>query len=102
MFTIPFKKDVEPSDIEEAIADAVRELRNLDLADEKYAAAVANLKILMEVYAIDEEVDKRFKPTGDQIVAVAGSLAAVLMIMSFEKTHVIATKALTFIPKFKI
>jgi hypothetical protein len=68
-------------DLKQTAADADHRLKTLE----------ANLKT--------KEVETFGKPTLEKLLPIAGSIAGILVIVGFERTHVIASKALGFVLK---
>lgn len=67
----------------------VDELSYLDPMTEEYDTTLARLR---ELFAISNKKTRRF--TGDAVLAIVAQLASVLIVVGYERTHVITTKAL--------
>lgn len=94
-----FKKTTpEPDLLEVTIASVHTELEGLTADSPEYSKAVDQLDKLYKM----KSYEKTNRVSKDALIAVAGNLAGIVMILSFERTHVIATKALGFVGKFKL
>jgi exopolyphosphatase/pppGpp-phosphohydrolase len=82
------------SGLEVAIDNALKELSGHEAHSEEYASIVDQLTSL---YALKESPSRVSK---DTLVAVAGNLAGILLIINYEQRHVVASKALGFVGKF--
>ena len=91
----------KPHALDSTIENLISELAGLE-SSEEYGAAVASLKILMELRIADKAAAKSFTMSPDTIAAVAANLLGIAMILGFEKANVITTKSLSFVPKMKI
>ena len=66
----------------------VDELSYLDPMTEEYDKTLARLR---ELFAISNKKTRRF--TGDAMLSVVAQLVSVLIVVGYERTHVITTKA---------
>jgi hypothetical protein len=87
-------KKIQNPGLEEAIETALKELRGHEAHSEEYAQIVDQLTSL---YALKESPSRVSK---DTMVAVAGNLAGILLIINYEQRNVVASKALGFVGKF--
>lgn len=93
MFTL--KLDREPSHLDKVIDLALIELEALGPETEQYATVVNQL---VKLHAMKtQESPKRVSP--DALVSAAASLFGILLIVNFERVHVVTTKALGILPK---
>ena len=92
----------EMTDLEEAITELISEIRSMEGASEEYTAATANLKVLLEVRAIEDQIEKPWRPSADVVATVVGNLAGIIAILGFEKANVITSKGLALVIKPKI
>lgn len=95
MFT---KKTPEPTRIDEAINVIIVEMRNKKATDPEYAVMVSQLERLYKLKEIDSP-KKRVSP--DTVALIAGNLAGILLILNYERAHVVTSKALGFVMKAK-
>ena len=93
-----FKRKQEKSIFEIEIERVITEMGIMHPDDDEFTTAVKNLKTLKEAAAIRPEPPIK----KEAVLAIAGNLAVALLILNFEKTDVIATKALSFISKPRI
>lgn len=93
MFTLKF--DPEPTGIEKAIDAVLAEMVDLSAESEEYAKMVNQLSKLHEMKT--KESPRR--PSPDALVSAAASLLSVLLIVNYERVHVVTTRALGIIPK---
>lgn len=56
-------------------------------------------KIKAEARELESKNDHPWRPSPEVIMSVAGSLAGIIAILSYEKANVLTSKAVTFIPK---
>lgn len=82
----------EKTNIEEAIDEAIA---TLNPYDDDYFKCVEAIKTLHEL----KQADKPDRVKADTIALVLGNLAGIVLITRFEKTGVVTSKALAFIPK---
>lgn len=85
--------------LEKAIDDALTELSKVQAGTPEYKAILDEIE---KLYALRLPEPEAPKPVSkDAIIAVAGNLAGIILIINHEKLHVISTKALGFVGKFK-
>lgn len=85
------KLNREPSDLEKEIARLFAELNKIDdPSSEKYIAVSDQLK---KLYAL-KEIDSKRKVSPDAVVGAVTNLAGMVLIINYERVHVITTKAL--------
>ena len=90
-----FKKQKTTSGLDLAIAEVLSEMKGFSSDADEYAIMVDQLVKLQTLK--DSE-----KPQGiskDTLVIVLGNLLGIVMILSYEKTNVITTRALQFMLK---
>lgn len=105
--------------IQQAIDQVLNELENLTADAPEFAKTVDQLEKLIKIQnstlelkhklsLADRELEqkaeeraskKKFNISGDALITAGASLAGILMILSYERANVIATKALGFIAK---
>lgn len=83
--------------LDEVIDHAVSELASYNADSEEYAKIVDRLT---ELYALksNEKTDRISK---DTLIMVAGNLLGIVVIVGHERAHVVTSKALNLIGKFK-
>jgi hypothetical protein len=87
----------QPHPLDEVIDDLLAALKGFDEDTETYGEAVKQLKTLMDLRARDR--GDREPVSRGQMLAVGANVLGILAILGFEKTNVITTKALGFVPK---
>lgn len=87
----------KPHELDDVIDGLISTLKGLDEDTEQYGECVKQLKTLMELRSADRR-DRKPIETG-QLVAVCANVLGILAILGFEKTNVITSKALGFVPK---
>lgn len=75
----------------------ISNMQELDPADPKYADVVKNLEILCRAQSSTER-----RLSKDTILASATSIGGIFAILTFEKTGVITTKAISLITKARM
>lgn len=93
MFTL--KLDREPTTLDKVIELALAELEQISPDSEQYATVVNQVVKLHALKTNDSP--KRVSP--DALVSAAASLLGILLIVNFERVHVVTTKALGILPK---
>lgn len=97
MFT---KTQTPKSGLDDAIDQAFLALKTHDATSPEYSTIVDQLD---KLYKIKSSYDKDNKNSVslDQVIAVAGNLAGIIMILGYENAHVVTSKALGFVMKSK-
>jgi hypothetical protein len=85
--------------LEKAIDDALLELAACKPDTEEYNLVLDKIERLYKLRAPEQEPAKPVSI--DTLVAVAGNLAGIVLIINHEKLHVISTKAVQFVGKFR-
>jgi len=98
MFNI-FKTPEDPEELNVAIAESLDELRAHNANSDEYAQIVTQIERLHKLKT--PEKDKR-RVDPNTVVAVAGNLAGIVLILNYERLHVIGSKALGFVLKAKV
>ena len=94
-------KTPEVHELDKTITDLIAEFAGEE--DPEQALALANtVKTLMEARTADKAAAKKPTVSPDAMASIAASLLGIGLILGFEKTNVITTKAVSFIPKIKI
>lgn len=94
MFTL--KK--EPEKLAKAIDSLIDELDSVNGDSDEYTKMVENLVKLTKIAS--EKTKIKISP--DTVLAVAGNLAGILLILNYERVNVVASKALGFVHKARI
>lgn len=98
MFTS--KTPVEPTPLEKEMTNVLSHLEGINPASDEYATVLDKLEKLNALKEPQKEPKKRISP--DALVSAGASLLGIVLILSYEQTHVVTTKALSFITKPKI
>lgn len=95
-----FKKQKEKTELDKNIEDRTSKLE--ETADDKDADAVAikNLKDLVDIKEKLEGPKYRWNP--NSILGAVASIGGIAMILVFEKSDVLSSKALSFVNKIKL
>ena len=91
------KKD-KRSYLEVEIDNVLKTMLTMDPASEDYRVMTENLERLYKLKAVDANK----KVSADTIALIAGNLLGLALIMWFEKTNVITTKALGFVLRGRV
>jgi hypothetical protein len=94
-------KQIETPGLEESIELAITELKLHDPNSDEYKDIVTQIERLDKLRRIPKQ-DARKPVSGDALVAVAGNLAGIVAILSYERLHVVTSKALGLIIKSKL
>lgn len=94
MFT---KKD-KRTNLEKEIDEVLFYMSGLSPESQEYSNIINNLEKLYK--AKNEELNRKIKP--DTIAIIAGNLLGILLILGYEKTNIITTKALSFVLKGRV
>lgn len=84
--------------LEKEIDNILKTMLIMDAASEEYTVMAQNLERLYKLKAVDST--KKVSP--DTMALVAANLLGLVLIMSFEKTNVITTKALGFVLRGRV
>jgi hypothetical protein len=92
------QKAPEKSGLDEVIDDLLSQLKGYTVEEPEYSEII---DMLEKVYTIKStaEPQKTQRVSPDVLVTVLGNLAGIVTIIGFERTHVIASKALSFVLK---
>lgn len=83
----------EKSGLDLAIDEVLREMQGFTAETDEYAKMTTQLEKLYNL----KEIDCPERVSRDTIVIVIGNLLGIAMIIGYERTNVITSKALTFI-----
>ncbi len=101
MFSLK-KQEEEPRRLAEALDRAIQDQEIHPSHSKEYTAIAANVRVLTEANAADKAAYKPPMVSPDMKAAIAANLAGILVIISYERAHVLTSKALAFIVKPKI
>lgn len=90
-----FIKQKEPTGLDLAIAEVLSDMKGFTSDADEYSAMVEQL---VKLHAM-KECEKPNGVSKDTVLIVAGNLLGIVMILSFERTNVITTRALQFMLK---
>ncbi len=90
-------RPVKKTKLDETIDNLLDGLAGYTAEEESYATMVDQLT---KLYAIKSE-EKTDRLSKDTLALVAGNLFGILLIVGHERAHVVVSKALPFVGKFK-
>jgi hypothetical protein len=93
MFTL--KLDREPTGLETAIDNLLKELAGPAADSNEYAKMIDQL---VKLHGLKTNESPR-RPSPDALISALASIAGILLIVNFERVHVVTTKALGILPK---
>jgi hypothetical protein len=83
----------KPSDLDDAISRVLEEMKTTDLDSDKYLALLSNLESLVRLKK--EQSANRISP--DTKALVAANLIGILIIVGYERGHVMVSRGLNFV-----
>lgn len=89
------KREENPTVLDVAIETALEKLNDLNPGTKEYSVHLDQIAKLMLFK--EKTTPKRVSP--DTVAIVAGNLAGILMIVSYERVHIVTSKALGFVIK---
>jgi len=89
------KREENPTVLDVAIETALEKLNHLTPGTKEYTVHLDQIGKLMLFK--EKTTPKRVSP--DTVAIVAGNLAGILMIVSYERVHIVTSKALGFVIK---
>ena len=93
-----FKPFSQPeSEYDKQIRRVIRELETSEPGSDQYGKLLDRLQKLQKMRA----EDRPDRPSADTLAQVSANLIGMLLIIQYERVHVISTKALGFIPRTK-
>lgn len=87
---------VDPTPLDLAIDRLFASMEKMPPASDEYSNTADQL---LKLHKLRDESNSRKRVSPDALVQVAGSLAGIVAILSYERTHIITTKALGFVMK---
>lgn len=94
MFT---KREQKPTKLDEIIDELQDYILSIEPNAEEYEALVAQLTALYKL----KEQDNSDRISANTKAIIAANIAGIVLILGFEKAHVVTSKALSFIMKLK-
>lgn len=91
------KQPDEKSKLEEAIDDLFDELKSVDGESKEYASMASQMVKLYEL----KSIDARPSVSPDTKLLVLANLAGIAIIVGFEKSHILTSKAINFVSKLR-
>lgn len=88
----------QPSAIDNAIDDALAQLKTVSLDSDEYAAMMDQIT---QLYKLKEKNTSRDRVSPDTLAIIVGNLAGIALIIGYEHAHVVTSKALGFVMKAK-
>lgn len=83
----------------EEVIDAVQDtLLKLDPTSDEFSKTVDQLDKLHKIRSLKKDG----RVSMDALIAVAGNLAGIVLILGYERAHVVTSKALAFVLKTKV
>ena len=95
MFIPKKTEEVNPFDL--AITQALNDVQSLSPETPEYAKAMSNVKTLTQLK--DQHSKKKVDP--NVLVTAGANLAGILLILHYERIHVVTSKALGFVLKLR-
>lgn len=92
------RKDETPDSLQEAINSLYSELAGYSANEEDYDRITDQI---VKLKKLQKDMNHSWKPSPDAIVAAAGSVLGIVMILHYEKVGVVTSKALGFVQKMK-
>jgi hypothetical protein len=87
----------KPTAIDIAIDEALAQLSGIKIDTDEYTRMVDQIAKLTKLK--EQTSNKRVSP--DTLAIVAGNLAGIVMILAYERAHVVTSKAIGFVLKSK-
>lgn len=88
-------RPVQPTALDEVIANALKELAGHEAHSAEYAKIVEQL-VLLNSMKSNEKTDRVSK---DTLALVLGNLAGIIVIVGYEQKHVLTSKALSLLSR---
>lgn len=92
-----FTKNNEPSQLDLTITQALSDMQSLNVETDEYAKAVDHITKLTKL----KEAHNPKKVSPDVLVTAGANLTGIILILQYERVHVVASKALSFVMKLK-
>ena len=85
----------EPSELDEAITKALKQLDNVQAFSDEYIKGVSQIE---KLYAL-KTVNRRQRISPDTMAIVLGNLLGIVLIVGYERANVLSSAAKTFVLK---
>lgn len=86
-----------PNTLDITIDEALKSLSKLDITTEEYAEAMDRVAELAKL----KEKNSKSHVSPDTLAIVIGNLAGIVLILGYERAHVVTSKALGFVIRTK-
>ena len=93
-----FDKNTNHTNLQKEIDKVLAEMEHVASDSPEYAKMADQLDKLYKMKA----TDRPDRVSKDALIAVIGNIAGIVAIIGHERVHVITSKALGFVPKFKL
>lgn len=93
------KTPIKPSALDDAIDRLLVEMKSTDPVSDEYGKLVERLDKLHKMKVTDKDNGRRV--SADAMLTVGANLAGIVLILGFERAHIITSKALGFVLKTK-
>lgn len=94
MYTLKTKIDT-PTHLDEVITKVLAQMSETNSGTPEFAAMADQLTKLYKL----KEIESPSRVSPDTLAVVAGNLAGILMILNFERVHIVTSKAIGFVLK---
>lgn len=91
------KSRTEKTGLETAIDSVLTDMNGFTSDAPEYATMAKHLTKLYKL----KEIDKPEHVSYDALASIVGSLLGIVMIISYERTNIFASKAVSFLPKLR-
>lgn len=89
------RRPPQKTGLDDAITDALAELKGFSPTEEGYTVAVATVETLYKL----KEIEKPERISKDTLAVVIGNLLGIAVIVGHERAHLVTSKALSFVLK---
>jgi hypothetical protein len=89
----------DATELDDLITNVISELNGISVDTDNMHKGALSLKVLIEARAAERSSKPRVKISADQWAAIIANVAGIAAILTFEKTNVLTSKALSFVPK---
>lgn len=90
-----FEKPKDDPKLEEAIDTVLLEMKGYTPASEEYASMMGHLNLLYKI----KDQERPDRVSLDTLATIGANLAGIALILAYERTHIITSKALGFVMK---